>query len=99
MTDEEIRSGIEDLHADLAATMERPIERTAANWLAEAEAITRDLVETDASHQVLQKRLSQVQELLENVDETGDPAADEHVATAEELVAELRSELDDVDDQ
>jgi hypothetical protein len=80
------------LQETLAATSERPVERTASRWLGEAEAIARDAAMTDLDESVRRERLREVRELLENVEETGDAAADDHVATAKELLAEL---LDD----
>ncbi|MFB6075148.1 MAG: hypothetical protein ABEJ89_09055 [Haloarculaceae archaeon] len=81
---------LEALHAHLAATAERPVERTASRWLGEAEAVARDLAEGDPAEAVVQERLATVADLLAAVDGTGDAAADEHVAAARDLVASLR---------
>jgi hypothetical protein len=41
---------------------------------------------------VIRERMGHVRDLLSNVDSTGDPAADEHVAVARETAAELSEE-------
>ncbi|MBX0286303.1 hypothetical protein [Haloarcula salinisoli] len=83
---------LRDLHDHLAATAERPVERTASRWLGEAEAIADDIAhgEMDASAQ--RERLGKVEHLLENVEETGDEDADGHVAAAEAILGELLTE-------
>ena len=80
------------LQETLAATGERPVERTASRWLGEAEAIARDAATTERDESVRRERLRKVRDLLENVDGTGDAAADDHVATARELLSALLDE-------
>lgn len=85
MTDDRLR----DLHDHLAATAERPVERTASRWLGEAEAIAGDLAQSDLDPAVRRERLEQVERLLSEVDSTGDEDADERVAAARDLVDDL----------
>ena len=77
------------LQDHLAATGERPVERTASRWLGEAEAIARDVADGDLAPEVRQERLEKVEHLLANVEETGDEAADDHVGAAEAILEEL----------
>ena len=86
---------LEDLHDHLAATAERPVERDASRWLGEAEAVAGDAARADFDDDTLRERLGEVEHLLSNVESTGDEAADEHVAAAKGLVAELLAELDE----
>jgi len=85
---------LEALHDHLAATAERPVERTASRWLGEAEAVAADArhIEDPA---VVRERIAEVAKLLSNVDGTGDEAADEHVAAARSLAEELTSAAGD----
>ena len=83
---------LQDLYDHLAATGERPVERTASRWLGEAEAIAGDVTDGDLPPEVQRERLEKVEHLLANVAGTGDEAADEHVAAAEAMLNEL---LDD----
>ena len=82
MDEEIVNEKIEQIHEHLTATQELPVERTASRWIGEAEAIARDLVEAEADSEVVHRRLRHVLELLDNVDETGDEMANEHVTTA-----------------
>ncbi|WP_254536937.1 hypothetical protein [Halomarina litorea] len=77
------------LHEHLAATAERPVERSASRWLGEAEAVAADAAREDASPAVVEKRVGQVRDLLSHVDGTGDPEADNHVAAARDLAARV----------
>jgi len=81
---------LDELADHLRATGERPVERTANRWLGEAEAIAVDLAEHDLDPATRRERLSKVDDLLSNVDTTGDDRADDHVATAREIVGQLR---------
>jgi hypothetical protein len=83
------RSQLQALHDHLAATAERPVERDASRWLGEAEAVAADLAVADLPPDVVHERLEHVQSLLAHVDETGDSEADEHVAAAKALTADL----------
>ncbi len=85
MNEERLR----DLHDHLAATAERPVERTASRWLGEAEAIADDIAHGEMDASVRRERLGKVEHLLDNVDGTGDDDADEHIAAAEAILDEL----------
>lgn len=78
------REALVDLHDHLAATAERPVERTASRWLGEAEAVAADARRVEAP-EVARERVAEVAELLANVDGTGDRVADEHVRAARSL--------------
>ncbi|MFC6975481.1 hypothetical protein ACFQL1_13810 [Halomicroarcula sp. GCM10025709] len=80
------------LYEHLAATAERPVERTASHWLGEAEAIARDLARSDLGREVRRERLATVASLLSEVEETGDPVADDHLDRAQSLVTALLAE-------
>lgn len=83
---------LRDLHDHLAATAERPVERTASRWLGEAEAIAGDVAEGSMDASVRRERLEKVDHLLDNVEETGDEAADDHVEKARALLDTLLGE-------
>lgn len=80
---------VADLHAHLAATAELPVERSAARVLGEAEAVAADLDGADVSPAVVRERAAVIGELLDHVEETGHPVADEHVEDARGCVAAL----------
>ena len=86
---------IDALHSHLAATAERPVERTASRYLGEAEAVAADLVDADVPATVRRDRLGHVERLLGQVGETGDGEADRHVAEAKRLVGELLDRSDE----
>jgi len=88
VTEERLRT----LHDHLAATAERPIERTPSRWLGEAEAVAADLVDSDLSQSVRRERVETIEHILSNVDETGDPVADDHVSMARTVVEDLLAE-------
>jgi hypothetical protein len=87
-----------DLHAHLQATAVRPIEAPASRWLGEAEAVAGDAAtmteENDPDEETIAERVGHVRELLSNVDETGDPDADDHVAAAREEADVILDRLD-----
>lgn len=83
-------SDAERLHRALAETAELPVERHASRVLGEAEAVADDL--RDCDPEVRRERAAVVVDLLEEVDGTGNEAADERVETARELAEELASE-------
>jgi hypothetical protein len=85
VTDDRLRT----LHDHLAATAERPVERGPSRWLGEAEAVAADLVDSDLSQSVRRERVETIEHILSNVDGTGDPVADDHVAMARSVVEEL----------
>ncbi|MFB6172154.1 MAG: hypothetical protein ABEJ23_06445 [Haloarculaceae archaeon] len=77
------------LHAHLAATAERPVDRDASRWLGEAEAVAADVADGDLPRDVIEARVRTVRDLLAHVDGTGDARADEHVAAARDLAAAI----------
>ncbi|MEF8853382.1 MAG: hypothetical protein V5A44_02575 [Haloarculaceae archaeon] len=83
---------VERLHAELEATEELPVERTASRWIGEAQAVAADAANGGLRETVVRERVGHVAELLENVESTGDERADEHVATARELAVEIAGE-------
>jgi hypothetical protein len=91
--DDALQEDVRRLHEHLAATQERPVERMASRWIGEAEAVVADLVDADVDPGVLRTRLSHVEELLDNVDDTGDATAADHVATAERITTDLLDRL------
>lgn len=80
------------LHEHLAATAQRPVERTANRWLGEAEAVAADVAAGDAPRTVVEERVRTVRDLLSHIDSTGDPEADEHVREAKALTDEILAE-------
>lgn len=90
--DDERRTAVNDLHDHLAATAELPIERTANRWIGEAEAVAADLVEAPNDPELVRKRATHIAALLDEVEDTDDSAANEHVAAAARLADQLRGE-------
>jgi hypothetical protein len=86
MTD--LATAVRAVHDRLAATEELPLDRDATRWIAEAEAVAGDLRDVD-DEAVIRERMGHVRELLSNVDATGHPEADDHVAAAMELADEI----------
>jgi hypothetical protein len=82
------REAVDTVHDHLAATAERPVERTASRWLGEAEAVAADARAID-DEGVARERLAEVADLLANVEGTGDETADEHVRAARRLLDDL----------
>ena len=76
----------------LQATGERPVERTAARWLGEAEAIAADLAHGDLDPDAEATRLDQLEHVLSHVETTGDETADEHLAAARDLLDSLQGD-------
>jgi hypothetical protein len=85
VTDEDLTALVDHLQA----TEERPCTARANQWLGEAQAVAEDAAAGDLDAETLEQRLEHVRELLAQVDGTGDDAADEHVAAARRLVADL----------
>ncbi len=77
----------DELHAELEATEELPIDHRANRWLGEAQAVTAGIVEADA--ETRREGAEQVVELLESVDETGHEEADRRVERALSLAERL----------
>lgn len=84
----DIQTLAERLHDHLRATEERPVERTASRWVGEAQAVAADAAD-GAADAVVEKRARQVVHLLENVDGTGDEAADDHIEAARAIAERL----------
>ena len=89
---EERRAVVVDLHDHLAATAERPIERTASRWIGEAEAIAADLVDAPSDPALIRDRVGHIASLLAEVEDTEDEIAAEHVAAAARLADRLLEE-------
>ncbi|QLH84016.1 hypothetical protein [Halosimplex pelagicum] len=88
---------VERLHAELEATEERPVDRTASRWIGEAQAVAGDAAALasdgdEGAEATVRDRVGHVAELLSNVDGTGDADADERVATARDLAADITGE-------
>ncbi|MFD1513947.1 hypothetical protein [Halomarina rubra] len=81
----------------LVATGERPVDSRTNAWLGEAEALARDIAESDLDPAVERERAGHVVDLLSNVESTGDETADEHVREARRLATRLAG-VDDVEE-
>ena len=82
---------VAELHRQLRATEERPVEREAGWRLGEAQALAAEIAESDVDDDVVRKRAAEIRELLAAVDGTGDREADDHVEAARELADRLAS--------
>lgn len=93
MTDQgdptDVRAAAEQVHEELESTEERPIEREAARWIGEAQAVAGDAATGGLTEDTVRERVGHVAELLSHVDRTGDDAADERVERARELAASV----------
>lgn len=85
MTDRELAA---ELHDQLAATEELPIDSRANRWLGEAQAVADD-IRGDVSEDVRRTGAGQVLNLLDSIEDTGHDRADEHVERARLLAEEL----------
>src|SRR6056297_254423 len=85
---------LESVHEHLVATGALPVERTAARWIGEAEAIAGDVATADLESAVLASRLGHVRSLLAEVESTGDDQADEHLERARALTNRALERLD-----
>jgi len=83
---------VRHLHEHLRATAERPVESPASRRIGEAEAVAGDLVGEHVDPDVIERRVGHVADLLANVERTGDPEADDHVAAAGKIASELAPE-------
>ncbi len=88
-----LASRLDDLAGELQATEELPIDRTAARWIGEAQAVATDLSEGDPDADTVARRVGHVAELLENVDGTDHPEADDHVTAAKSIADGVLDEL------
>lgn len=82
---------VAELHRQLRATEELPVEREAGWRLGEAQALAADIDEGDVDGDVVRKRAAEIGELLAAIDGTGDREADDHVAAARELAERIAS--------
>ena len=89
MTDDRIAA----LCDALAATEERPLDRSANRWLGEAQAVAEDLRGGVPDDATLVNRLETVDHLLAQVDSTGDGEADAALDRATAIVTGLLSDL------
>jgi len=82
---------VERLHAELEATEERPVDRTASRWIGEAQAVAGDAADlaSEGGEATVRERVGHVADLLGNVDGTGDEAADERVTAARALAEDI----------
>jgi hypothetical protein len=97
MDDATLHDRLTELADHLTATAERPVETRASRYLGEAEAVARDLADGDVDRAVVATRIGHVRDLLEPVAETGDPAADDHVAAASQLADEIHAALSETE--
>lgn len=93
MTDTDIHELVEELHAQLQATEELDIHYTANRWIGEAEAVAADITGDDVSEQVIEKRVTQIEDLLYTVDETENQEANEHIGAARSLAERIDERL------
>lgn len=89
---ERLADRVDDLHEQLRATEERPVERSASRWIGEAQAVAGDAAaaaDSGVDESVVRERVADVQHLLAHVETTGDERADERVARAAEIAAAI----------
>lgn len=89
---EQLAEQAQQIHAELAATGALPVERRASRLLGEAEAVAADAATSELEPAVTRKRLEQVLELLEAIEETNSERAEEHVERARSICHEVLSE-------
>jgi len=85
---------VDELHDELRATEELPVDRTAGRWIGEAQAVAADVAEGDPSEPVIRERVGHVRRLLSEVEDAGDEAATERVERARDLVEEILQRID-----
>lgn len=89
MTNADVDDRVADLHSHLAATGELALDEEVNRWLGEAEAVAADAVGPDVPVAVVEKRVRQVRQLLDHVDDTGNQAANEHLDAARDLISTI----------
>lgn len=93
--DRDVETALERAHEHVVATGERPVEGRASAWLGEAESVLADVaLDPDPPAAAVRTRLDQARHLLDEVDATGDPAADDHLEAARDLLARAAERLD-----
>lgn len=85
--DPPLDEAVAEIHEHLRATESLPLTAAANRWLGEAAAVVADVHGAGLPPDVVRERLQHVRRLLGEVDETGHPEADAHVAAARERVA------------
>lgn len=96
MPDDHVTDLLASMHSHLEATGERPVSETESRWLGEAEAIAADLRHAEGlTEETIRDRTTKVDELLAEVDGTGDDDADEHVAAAQRALDRIEDALQD----
>lgn len=78
-----------ELHRQLRATEELPVEREAGWHLGEAQALAAEIADGDLDDDVVRRRAGEIRDLLDEIDTTGDREADDHVDAATELATRL----------
>ncbi|MFC7323856.1 hypothetical protein ACFQMF_04585 [Halorubrum rutilum] len=82
------------LRDHLAATEERPVEREAGWRLGEAQALAAEIADGDVDEATVVRRAAEIRTLLAEVDDTGDPEADDRVDAARELATRIANRSD-----
>ncbi len=78
----------DELHDRLAATEELAIDHRANRWLGEAQAVA-DAIREEVPAETRREGAQQVVQLLNEIEATGNAAADEHVERALVLAERL----------
>jgi len=86
---------VAELHDELRATEELPVDRTAGRWIGEAQAVAADVADGDPSESVVRERVGHVRRLLSEVDDAGDEAATERVERARDLAEQILDRIED----
>jgi hypothetical protein len=96
MPTDDVTDLVATLHSHLEATGEQPVAPKESRWLGEAEAIAADLrYADDLAPSTVRERASKVERLLSEVEDTGSPDADEHVAAARRCLDRLEGALEE----
>lgn len=91
--EEQTEELLERLRDQIAATEELPIAREANAWLGEAQAVAADAAR-GGSPAVIADRVRQVRKLLERIEATEHPEADERVDDALATASEIERRLE-----
>ena len=92
--DSDLDQAVRSLLDELESTAELPIDPIANRWLGEAEALTRDLKQSEVGQDVVQKRFQQIRYLLDQIDDCNNPVATHHVDSARHIVKTTLKNLD-----
>ncbi|GAA0669706.1 hypothetical protein ACFQDG_19140 [Natronoarchaeum mannanilyticum] len=85
---------VAELHDELRATEELPVDRTAGRWIGEAQAVAADVAEGDPPESVVRERVGHVRRLLSEVDDAGDEEATERVERARDLAEQILDRIE-----